>query len=180
MTRADRSGGSGWVEAVPDIPRHGKGVHMTAHADDMVLVPRAELDALRAESRRLRREVRDREALKRIRPGPGKAAPSPARNSPRRGESVSDRVLRSPGRTWDELEALPQPLRNTAHRVIFHLPDEPGPLLAEPFPKQARSPTPTVSMSCSTGPCHKPGSLRLCLRAAAGGSSNTPPHSRAP
>ena len=40
---------------------------MTAHAEDMVLVPRAELDALRAENRRLRRKVGDREALKRIR-----------------------------------------------------------------------------------------------------------------
>ena len=38
---------------------------MTAHAEDMVLVPRAELDALRAENRRLRREAGDREALKR-------------------------------------------------------------------------------------------------------------------
>ena len=40
---------------------------MTAHAEDMVLVPRAELDALRAENRRLRREAGDREALRRIR-----------------------------------------------------------------------------------------------------------------
>ncbi len=40
---------------------------MTADAEDMVLVPRAELDALRAENRRLRREAGDREALKRIR-----------------------------------------------------------------------------------------------------------------
>ena len=39
---------------------------MTTHADDMVLVPRAELDALRAENRRLRREAGDREALTRI------------------------------------------------------------------------------------------------------------------
>lgn len=44
---------------------------MTAHADDMVLVPRAELDALRAENRRLRREGGDREALKRIRSDSG-------------------------------------------------------------------------------------------------------------
>jgi trehalose/maltose hydrolase-like predicted phosphorylase len=44
---------------------------MTAHADDMVLVPRAELDALRAENRRLRREAGDREALKRIRSDSG-------------------------------------------------------------------------------------------------------------
>jgi hypothetical protein len=34
---------------------------------------------------------------------------------------VSDRVLRFPDRTWDELEALPQPLRNAAHQAIFHL-----------------------------------------------------------
>jgi hypothetical protein len=37
----------------------------------MVLVPRAELDALRAENRRLRREAGDREALKRIRSDAG-------------------------------------------------------------------------------------------------------------
>jgi hypothetical protein len=47
-------------------PLRWRGVHMTAHADDMVLVPRAELDALRAENRRLRREAGDREALRRI------------------------------------------------------------------------------------------------------------------
>jgi hypothetical protein len=40
---------------------------MTAHADDMVLVPQPELDALRAENRRLRREAGDRQALKQIR-----------------------------------------------------------------------------------------------------------------
>jgi hypothetical protein len=40
---------------------------MAAPPEDMVLVPRAELDALRAENRRLRREVGDREALSRIR-----------------------------------------------------------------------------------------------------------------
>ena len=39
---------------------------MTAHADDMALIPRAELDALRAENRRLRRE-----ALQRIRSDSG-------------------------------------------------------------------------------------------------------------
>jgi hypothetical protein len=44
---------------------------LTAHAEDMVLVPRAELDALRAENRRLRREAGDREALKRIRSDSG-------------------------------------------------------------------------------------------------------------
>ena len=44
---------------------------MTAHADDMILVPRAKPDALRAEDRRLRREAGDREALKRIRSDTG-------------------------------------------------------------------------------------------------------------
>jgi hypothetical protein len=44
---------------------------MTARAEDMVLVLRAELDALRAENRRLRRRGRDREALKRIRSDSG-------------------------------------------------------------------------------------------------------------
>jgi hypothetical protein len=39
---------------------------MPAQAEDMVLVPRAELEALRAENRRLRREAGDREALRRI------------------------------------------------------------------------------------------------------------------
>jgi hypothetical protein len=41
--------------------------HMTARADDMVSIPRAELDALLAENRRLRREAGDAEALRRIR-----------------------------------------------------------------------------------------------------------------
>lgn len=44
---------------------------MTAHAEDMILVPRAELKALRAENRRLRREAGDREALMRIRSDSG-------------------------------------------------------------------------------------------------------------
>ena len=45
---------------------------MSAHADDMVLVPRAELEALRAENRRLRRETGDREALRRMRADSGR------------------------------------------------------------------------------------------------------------
>lgn len=51
---------------------------MTAPAEEMVLVPRAELDALRAENRRLRREAGDREAVKRIRSDCGED-----RNEPR-------------------------------------------------------------------------------------------------
>ena len=44
---------------------------MTAHAEDVVLIPRAEPGALRAGNRRLRREAGDREALRRIRPDSG-------------------------------------------------------------------------------------------------------------
>ncbi len=44
---------------------------MPAQAEDMVLVPRAELEALRAENRRLRREAGDREAQRRIRSDEG-------------------------------------------------------------------------------------------------------------
>ena len=59
---------------------------------------------------------------------------SPARNSPQHGESVSDRLVRFPGTSWDEIEALPQPLRWAVQRTIFHLLNEPVPTLADPFP----------------------------------------------
>ena len=44
---------------------------MTAPTGDMVSIPRADLDALRAENRRLRREAGDVEALTRIRSDSG-------------------------------------------------------------------------------------------------------------
>jgi hypothetical protein len=47
---------------------------------------------------------------------------------------VSDRLVRFPGQSWQEIEALAQPLRWTVQRVIFHLLDEPVPALADPFP----------------------------------------------
>jgi hypothetical protein len=59
---------------------------------------------------------------------------SPVRNSLTRGEYVSDRLVRFPGSSWEEIEALPQPLRWTVQRTIFHLLDEPVPALADPFP----------------------------------------------
>ena len=55
-------------------------------------------------------------------------------NSPRRGESVSDRLVRFPGASWQEIETLAQPLRWVVQRTIFHLLDEPVPTLADPFP----------------------------------------------
>jgi hypothetical protein len=48
---------------------------------------------------------------------------------------VSDRLVRFPGQSWREIEALPQPLRWTVQRTIFHLLDEPVPTLADPFPR---------------------------------------------
>ena len=51
-----------------------------------------------------------------------------------RGESVPERQVRFPGQTWQDVEALPQPLRWSVQRVLFHLIEEPVPSLAEPFP----------------------------------------------
>ena len=47
---------------------------------------------------------------------------------------MSDRLIRFPGPSWQEIEALPQPLRRVVQGVIFHLLDEPVPILADPFP----------------------------------------------
>jgi hypothetical protein len=48
---------------------------------------------------------------------------------------VSDRLVRFPEPSWQEIEALPGPLRRTVQHVIFHLLDEPVPTLADPFPQ---------------------------------------------
>ena len=53
---------------------------------------------------------------------------------------MSDRLVRFPGSSWQEIEALPQPLRWTVQRTIFHLLDEPVPTLADPFPRDAPLP----------------------------------------
>jgi hypothetical protein len=47
---------------------------------------------------------------------------------------MSERLIRSPGQSWQQIEALPQPLRWTVLRTNFHLLDEPVPPLADPFP----------------------------------------------
>jgi hypothetical protein len=47
---------------------------------------------------------------------------------------VSDRLVRFPGTSWQEIEALPQALQWTVQRTIFHLLDEPVPTLADAFP----------------------------------------------
>ena len=50
---------------------------------------------------------------------------STARSSLRRREYVSDRLVRFPGSSWQEIEALPLRLRWTVQRTIFNLLDEP-------------------------------------------------------
>src|SRR5689334_2303040 len=127
---------------------------MTAYADDMVLVPRAELDALRAENRRLRREAGDREALKRIRSDSGEGRTF-TREELAEAWGIGERPGSPlPERTSDELEELPQPLRNAAHRAIFHLFEEPVPALAEPFPSEDPLPGRLPPASSLTRPGH--------------------------
>lgn len=48
---------------------------------------------------------------------------------------MSDRSVRFAGPSWQQLESLPEPLRWTVQRTIFHLLDEPVPTLADPFPE---------------------------------------------
>jgi hypothetical protein len=57
-------------------------LRVSVEASDMVTIPRAELEALKAELRRLRREVGRRTARTRIEadPGPGDAAPTFSRS----------------------------------------------------------------------------------------------------
>jgi hypothetical protein len=47
---------------------------------------------------------------------------------------VARRIVRFPGNTWSEIEALPEPARQAVYRVLAHLVDDPVPSLAEPFP----------------------------------------------
>ncbi len=63
---------------------------------------------------------------------------SPESNLLKRGELVSDRLVRFPGASWQEIEALPQPLRWRVQHTIFHLLDEPVPTLADSSPGTIR------------------------------------------
>ena len=56
---------------------------------------------------------------------------------------MSDRLVRFAGDSWQEIEALPQQVRWTVQRAIFHLLDEPAPTLADPFPMDDHCPGPT-------------------------------------
>jgi hypothetical protein len=48
---------------------------------------------------------------------------------------VSDRIVRFNDQPWQDIEALPGPLRQAVHRTVFHLLQEPVPTLADPFPE---------------------------------------------
>jgi hypothetical protein len=81
---------------------------VSAEASELVSIPRAELDALKAELKRLRREVGRGVAMARIQADFGRAMTRPlllARISLRHGEYVSDRLVRFPGSSWQEIEA---------------------------------------------------------------------------
>jgi hypothetical protein len=60
---------------------------------------------------------------------------------------VSDRVLRFPDRTWDELEALPQPLRSAAYQAIFHVLDSEVSAVQRPFVVRGGVEPPTFRFS---------------------------------
>lgn len=53
---------------------------------------------------------------------------------------MTDRLIRFPGRTWEEIEALPQRVRWNVQQVIAGLLDDPVPTLADPFPRDAPLP----------------------------------------
>ena len=53
---------------------------------------------------------------------------------------MSDRLVRFPGSSWPEIEALPESLRWAVQRAVFQLLDEPVPTLADPFPVDAPLP----------------------------------------
>ena len=62
---------------------------------------------------------------------------------------MSDRLVRFAGDAWQEIEALPEPVRWAVQRAVFHLLEEPVPTLADPFPEDDRCP---VLMSCTCRP----------------------------
>ena len=53
---------------------------------------------------------------------------------------MTDRLIRFPGRTWEEIEALPQRVRWNVQQVIAGLLHDPVPTLADPFPRDAPLP----------------------------------------
>ena len=48
---------------------------------------------------------------------------------------MSDRIVRFNEQPWQDIEALPGPLRQAVHRAVFHLLQEPVPTLADAFPE---------------------------------------------
>ncbi len=55
---------------------------------------------------------------------------------------MTDRLVRFPGQSWQQIEALPEPQRLAVQRAIFQLLSEPVPTLADPFPVGDPDPLP--------------------------------------
>ena len=70
---------------------------MSAEASEMVTIPRAELDSLRAEVRRLRREVGRTVAKARIQNDPGPGDDAPAFSRSQLAEAWESAIERSSG-----------------------------------------------------------------------------------
>ena len=130
-------------------------LRVTAEASEVVTVPRAELDALRAEVRRLRpRSGAARRGLA-WRPTPARGTVRlrcRAASSLRRGESMSDHQVRFSGNNaWQEIEALPESVRWTVQRVIFHCSGNPSRRWPTRFLKTVRCPERTSCTCASDG-----------------------------
>ena len=83
-------------------------------------------------------------------PGPGDDAPAFTREELAEAwEYVRDRLVRFPGSSPQEIEALPQPLRWTVQGTIFQLLDEPVPTSRTLSPATPPCPAPT---SCTCRP----------------------------
>jgi hypothetical protein len=75
---------------------------VSAEASELVSIPRAELDALKAELKRLRREAGRGIGMARIQsdPGPGDEATVFTREDLAETWGMSDRLVRFPGSSW--------------------------------------------------------------------------------
>jgi hypothetical protein len=110
---------------------------VSAEASELVSIPRAELEALKAELKRLRREVGRGTAMARIQAdlGPGDDAPVLTREELAEAWGIgewSPRPLPGLVLAGDRGLAAAAAVDGAAHD--FHLLDEPVPTLADPFP----------------------------------------------
>ena len=64
---------------------------------------------------------------------------------------MSDRLVRFSGDSWQEIEALPESVRSTVQRVIFHLLEDRSRRLPTRSLNKTRCPGPTSCTSPLTG-----------------------------